>query len=389
MANIFDYLKDVAYDSYYDLPLNELDILTLIEITYLSFDNLVSTLPQRLLDLAPQVPREPTMLTSKNRLQLLDELAQHKRFKNCKLSHFINDIDPELQKQFAAMTYRVSLDTYLIVFRGTDDSIIGWKEDFHLTYMKEIPAQKHALRYLKNFFAHHPKQKVILAGHSKGGNLAIYAASQIEQSLQNQITAVYTFDAPGLHQELTQTAGYQRIMDRSKIFIPQGSIIGMMLEIPAHQIIVQSTALGGIAQHDTFSWQIEDKHFVQLDKTNSDSRQVDTTFKEWVTTVPDEELQLYFDLFFGTILDAGISSINDLASLNPNHSYLSQLDVTYKTPDLMSHFLPPHEVSFTFCCSSIVFPRQISSKGQTPPLVRHTIFSSRLFFNASLTTLFF
>lgn len=213
------------------------------------------------------------------------------------------------------MTYRVSLDTYLIVFRGTDDSIIGWKEDFHLTYMKEIPSQKHALRYLKNFFAHHPKQKVILAGHSKGGNLAIYAASQIEQSLQNQITAVYTFDAPGLHQELTQTAGYQRIMDRSKIFIPQGSIIGMMLEIPAHQIIVQSTALGGIAQHDTFSWQIEDKHFVQLDKTNSDSRQVDTTFKEWVATVPDEELQLYFDLFFGTILDAGISSINDLASL--------------------------------------------------------------------------
>ena len=103
-------------------------------------------------------------------------------------------------------------------------------------------------------------------------------------------------------------------MDRTKVFIPQGSIIGRMLEIPAHQIIVQSTALGGIAQHDTFSWQIEDKRFVQLDKTNSDSQQVDTTFKEWVATVPDEELQLYFDLFFGTILDAGISSINDLSS---------------------------------------------------------------------------
>lgn len=304
MANIFDYLKDVAYDSFYDFPLNELDILALTEATYLSFDNMVSTSPQRLLDLAPQVPREPNMLTSKNRLQLLDELAQHKRFKNCKLSHFINDIAPELQKQFAAMTYRLTLDTYLIVFRGTDDSIIGWKEDFHLTYMKEIPAQKHALRYLKNFFAHHPKQKVILAGHSKGGNLAIYAASQIEQSLQDPITAVYTFDAPGLHKELTQT----------KVFIPQGSIIGMLLEIPNQQIIVRSTALGGIAQHDTFSWQIENKHFVQLDKTNSDSQQVDTTFKEWVATVPDEELQLYFDLFFGTILDAGITSINDLSS---------------------------------------------------------------------------
>ncbi len=81
MTNIFDYLKDVTHDSFYDLPLNELDILALTEITYLSFDNLVFTAPQRLLDLAPQVPREPNMLTSKNRLQLLDELAQHKRSK--------------------------------------------------------------------------------------------------------------------------------------------------------------------------------------------------------------------------------------------------------------------------------------------------------------------
>ena len=81
MANIFDYLKDVAYDSFYDLPLNELDILALTEATYLSFDNLVSTTPKRLLDLSPQVPRESNMLTNKNRLQLLDELTQHKRFK--------------------------------------------------------------------------------------------------------------------------------------------------------------------------------------------------------------------------------------------------------------------------------------------------------------------
>ena len=212
------------------------------------------------------------------------------------------------------MTYRISLDTYLLVFRGTDDSIIGWKEDFHMTYMKEIPAQKHALQYLENFLAQHPNQKVILAGHSKGGNLAVHAASQLDPLLQKNIVAVYTFDAPGLHKELTETPGYQNMMERTRVFIPQGSIIGMMLEIPDKKIVVRSTALGGLAQHDTFSWQVEDKHFVQLDETNSDSQQVDTTFKEWVETVPDTELQLYFDLFFGIILDAGISSINDLSS---------------------------------------------------------------------------
>ena len=203
MTNIFDYLNDIAYDSFYDLPVNELDVLALTELTYLAFDNVVNQEPKRLIDLAPQIPRETTMLTNKNRLQLLDQLTQHKRFKNCKLSDFINDIDPELQKQFAAMTYRISLDTYLLVFRGTDDSIIGWKEDFHMTYMKEIPAQKHALQYLESFFAQHPNQKVILAGHSKGGNLAVYAASQLDPNLQKNIIAVYTFDAPGLHKELT------------------------------------------------------------------------------------------------------------------------------------------------------------------------------------------
>ena len=124
MANIFDYLNDVAYDSFYDLPVNELDVLALTELTYLAFDDVVTQEPKRLIDLASQIPRDTTMLTNKNRLQLLDRLAQHKRFKNCKLSDFINDIDPELQKQFAAMTYRISLDTYLLVFRGTDDTII-------------------------------------------------------------------------------------------------------------------------------------------------------------------------------------------------------------------------------------------------------------------------
>ena len=154
MANIFDYLTDVQYDSFYDLPLNELDVLALTELTYLPFDNLLDQPVNRLSDVATRVPRESTMLTNKERLQLLDQLSTHKRFKNSKLSNFVNDIDVELQKQFAAMTYRLNLDTYLIVFRGTDDSIIGWKEDFHMTYMNEIPAQKHALTYLEDFFNH-------------------------------------------------------------------------------------------------------------------------------------------------------------------------------------------------------------------------------------------
>ena len=314
MANIFDYLTDVQYDSFYDLPLNELDVLALTELTYLPFDNLLDQSVNRLSDVATRVPRESTMLTNKERLQLLDQLSQHKRFKNSKLSNFVNDIDVELQKQFAAMTYRLNLDTYLIVFRGTDDSIIGWKEDFHMTYMKEIPAQKHALEYLEDFFKQYPKQKVIIAGHSKGGNLAVYAASQIQPELQEKISAVFTYDAPGLQAHLTETSGYQEVIPKIHRYVPQGSVIGMMLEIPDTPIVVRSLALGGIAQHNTFSWQTEGTHFVQLEEISSESLQIKDALKEWMDSVPDEELELYFNLFFGTILESGINSINDLSS---------------------------------------------------------------------------
>ena len=316
MANIFDYLTGVQYDSFYDLPLNELDILALTELTYLSFDNLLDESDNRLLDVATRVPRDSNMLTNKERLQLLDQLSTHKRFKNSKLSNFVNDIDVELQKQFAAMTYRLNLDTYLIVFRGTDDSIIGWKEDFHMTYMNEIPAQKHALTYLEDFFKQHPKRKVIIAGHSKGGNLAVYAASQIQPELQEKISAIYTYDAPGLQAHLTETTGYQDIIPKIHRYVPQGSVIGMMLEVPDSPIVVKSTALGGVAQHNTFSWLTEGHHFVQLEEISSESLQIKDTLKEWVDSVPDEELELYFNLFFGTILESGINSINDLSSIS-------------------------------------------------------------------------
>ena len=183
-----------------------------------------------------------------------------------------------------------------------------------MTYMKEIPAQKHALEYLEDFFKQYPKQEVIIAGHSKGGNLAVYAASQIQPELQEKISAVYTYDAPGLQAHLTETSGYQEVIPKIHRYVPQGSVIGMMLEVPDTPIVVRSLALGGIAQHNTFSWQTEGTHFVQLEAISSESLQIKDALKEWMDSVPDEELELYFNLFFGTILESGISSINDLSS---------------------------------------------------------------------------
>lgn len=319
MGIIFDYLDQVAYDSIYDTPFNELDMLMLTEITYLPFDQIVSEQMSpdctcRLFEAAEKVPQDLSMLVTKNRLKLLEKVASSTRFKNIKLMGYVNDIDPDVQKQFAAMIFKIKPDSYVLTFRGTDDSIIGWKEDFHMTYMDQVPAQKTAVNYLRKAMDALPGQ-FILTGHSKGGNLASYAASQIEPEYQERIQSIYSYDAPGLNHSVITSQGYQTISDKIKRYIPQGSIVGMMLETPKQAQIVKSTAIGGLAQHDTFSWQISDQTFVLLDNLNPDSLQVDKTLKNWVDSVSDEELKDFFDLFFGLILDAGISSINDLTKL--------------------------------------------------------------------------
>ena len=319
MGIIFDYLDQVAYDSIYDTPFNELDMLMLTEITYLPFDQIVSDQMSpdctcRLFEAAEKVPQDLSMLVTKNRLKLLEKVASSTRFKNIKLMGYVNDIDPDIQKQFAAMIFKIKPDSYVLTFRGPDDSIIGWKEDFHMTYMDQVPAQKTAVNYLRKAMDALPGQ-FILTGHSKGGNLASYAASQIEPEYQERIQSIYSYDAPGLNHSVITSQGYQTISDKIKRYIPQGSIVGMMLETPKQAQIVKSTAIGGLAQHDTFTWQISGQTFVLLDNLNPDSLQVDKTLKNWVDSVSDDELKDFFDLFFGLILDAGISSINDLTKL--------------------------------------------------------------------------
>ena len=320
MSTIFDYLDYVAYDSIYDRPFKELDVLALTELTYLPFDRIVpqgdtTNIEVRLSDAAKLVDRTTDFTVTDQHLQLVDDLASSKRFKNIKLLNYVNEYDPDVQKQFAAMTYRLTMDVYLVVFRGTDDTLIGWKEDFHMTYMDHVPAQRRAASYLQNVMKEFPKGRFLVAGHSKGGNLATYACSYLPDQLSEQVHAIYCYDAPGLNKSIIKTEGYQRIAHLIHRFVPQGSIVGMMLEVPEPTTIVKSRAFGGFAQHDAFTWMVEKDGFVTLDQTSPDSQQMDQTLKQWVQEVPDSQLKKFFDTFFGLFLDAGITSINDLMNL--------------------------------------------------------------------------
>ena len=163
----------MTYDSIYDRPFNELDVLALTELTYLSFDRIVpqgdtTNIEVRLSDAAKLVDRTTDFIVTDQHLQLVDDLASSKRFKTSNSSTMSTNMTPMFQKQFAAMTYRLTMDVYLVVFRGTDDTLIGWKEDFHMTYMDHVPAQRRAASYLQNVMKEFPKGRFLVAGHSKG-----------------------------------------------------------------------------------------------------------------------------------------------------------------------------------------------------------------------------
>ncbi|WP_153048771.1 Mbeg1-like protein, partial [Streptococcus suis] len=167
----------------------------------------------------------------------------------------------------------------------------------------EIPAQRAASGYLEKLMMQQGGH-FYLAGHSKGGNLALYAACQQAPELQERILAIYPFDAPGLHKKHLDAPGYKNIQDRIHPIIPQNSIVGMMLETPENAQIVQSNTLG-ILQHISFSWEVDGSDFKLAPALTSDSLQTDQALKTWTASLTDDELRDFFDLFFGIFIKAG------------------------------------------------------------------------------------
>lgn len=326
MPTIFDYLKANQYDSFYDKEFTVLDALALTELAYLPFEDLVPAEISvqnyiSLQHLAEQFEEKfqgkypPLGMVNAHRLKLLSYLSSFKRYKHIRALGFANDVSLDSQKQFAAITYQIRPKEYLVVFRGTDDSIIGWKEDFHLTYMKKIPAQLAARDYLKEVLDK-LDGKVWLAGHSKGGNLATYAACHVETSIQDRIQKVYSFDAPGLHSSIRNSDNFKAIEGKILSIIPENSIVGMMLETPETDLVVKSKTFG-LLQHLMVSWEIEGDQFKVVPKVTEDSIQVDQTLKSWTASLSEEELRDFFDLFFGLFIEAGIYRFGDITVDTP------------------------------------------------------------------------
>ncbi|AXQ78487.1 DUF2974 domain-containing protein [Streptococcus chenjunshii] len=327
MATILTYLQQNKDTSFTDLPLNELDILIINEIGYLDFSKFLTDR----FDLKGEIKlyhlwedyqkRQKNQavsydfLLTKERIELFRLMLSGKRFVDLCLEFYVNDISAEFEKQFSAMVFKLpQMDYKQLVFRGTDDSMIGWKEDFKLTYMREIPAHRSAIVYLTEIL-NELSGPVIISGHSKGGNLAVYASTYVKAELQKKIAAVYMFDAPGLQASVLQSQGYQAIREKVHVLRPQEAIVGVMLDIDAEVKIIASSSFG-IGQHKTTNWQADlarDCLLPAKEGPTDLSVNLEKTFKKWTGELSSQELKRLFDTLFDTIITSGISSLNDLS----------------------------------------------------------------------------
>lgn len=242
MANIFDYIqwRDIELEK---VEFNEIDNLILARLSYFPLDGLINEDEEiTIKEVYKRYKKVGTTgrILQKEDIDLFPVLANSIRFGNMKLTNYINKVDPIQEKQFSAITIIMQDKTIYVAYRGTDNTIVGWKEDFNMSFSKLVPAQTDAVNYLESV-AKKYKNRIRVGGHSKGGNLAVYAAAFCNKHVKDKIINVYNNDGPGFCDEVVNSEQYKEIIDRVHTYIPQTSIIGRLLNHEEETIILKST----------------------------------------------------------------------------------------------------------------------------------------------------
>ena len=319
MAHLIDYLEKVENLTFDQEPLNILDKVCINEIGYLTYEKWLTASdlkkPINLHDFAEGKELNPdySFMVTKERVELAEAMVRSRRFASLSFSDYRSVLDKEVEKQFAAMIFSLpELNYHQHVFRGTDDSVIGWKEDFQLTYSREIPAHRSAMTFLEEHLLN-LSGRITVSGHSKGGNLALYSAVQSSTSLREKIAELLLLDSPGLMKSLLEKPSYQELKARMTVIRPQDSVVGVMLywDKPAQLVAAEGI---GFAQHNALTWEVDlaTNDFVHEDQPTELSQRLEETFQEWIETLPKQQLKQGFDLVFDTILDSGIESLDDI-----------------------------------------------------------------------------
>ena len=329
MGNLFDYLTWRGDLTFTQDPPNAVDALIFSTLTYVGYGEMAEWSPEKAASLREcaeeffALENPENRVRSKKDMELLRSAAATVRFGQCGLCLYRSRFLPEQETQFAAMTFLLDDGSMFLAYRGTDNSLVGWKEDFNMTFQQTIPAQRLAQEYIRETaLAHTAPMRV--AGHSKGGNLAVFAAARCSPTVRKRILSVYNNDGPGFTKYMIGDPGYDAIVPRIQTFIPQSSVIGMLLEHEEPFIVIRSKNVG-IMQHDPYSWEVEGRHFLPVQEVTESSQFLDATIKNWFAGMTNRERNQLVDVLYGLLTTVEVENAVDIFQPRNIRAYVKAL----------------------------------------------------------------
>ena len=329
MGNIFDYLTWRGDLTFTQDPPNAVDALIFSTLTYVGYGETAQRPPETAASLRRcaeeffALENPESRVRSKKDMELLRCAAATARFGHCGLCLYRSVLLPEQETQFAAMTFLLDDGSMFLAYRGTDNSLVGWKEDFNMTFQQTIPAQRLAQEYIREAaLAHTAPMRV--AGHSKGGNLAVFAAARCSPMVRKRILTVYNNDGPGFTKYMIGDPGYNAIVPRIQTYIPQSSVIGMLLEHEEPFIVIRSKSVG-IMQHDPYSWEVEGPHFLPVQEVTESSQFLDATIKTWFAGMTNRERNQLVEVLYGLLTTGEVENAADIFQPKNIRTYVKAL----------------------------------------------------------------
>jgi hypothetical protein len=321
MANIMDYLDWRGDLTFFRSPFNEVDSMILCMLCCVDFTGYVPAPGENrgevLKEVAARyfevhdVSETLGVLTPAEVLPMFHKMAGTARFGGLLLSAAVNTVDEEREEQFSALCVTLPDGTKNVIFRGTDDTIVAWKENFNMSVFDTVPAQSDALSYLLAV-ARGGQAPLRVCGHSKGGNLAVFAAMHCPPDIQARILNIYNSDGPGFRQPVLDDPGYQNIRQKITTLVPQSSTVGMLLSHSEEYEVVRSTKLSGPFQHNGFTWEVLGTSFIRRPDLSFRGRLFDQTFKVWLEGLSLEQRRECVDALFDILTSTGARTLRDL-----------------------------------------------------------------------------
>ena len=300
---------------------NEVDNLLLCIVSYIDFRRIARlrsfdpTYAMPMGEVCQQLTAEDEQrgLSNQEYIPVMRAMAATPRFRDAKMFAFEDSYDEEKVMQFAAVSFLLPDNSVFLAYRGTDTTLVGWVEDFNMSFMTAVPAQLRAVDYAVEVAKKAPRRPLRVGGHSKGGNLAAYAAIHLPEKLQTRrLVAAYNNDGPGFNKEVLESAAFARVQDKIRTFVPESSAVGMLLEHTEDYIVIDSTTIS-LLQHEPLSWYVLGHLFIYLGQRSEGAQLSDTVIREWLADLSTEERQEFVETVH-SILSAGgkMKTLDDL-----------------------------------------------------------------------------